>query len=444
MAGQADELMLLERVFLRLGAAETDEQLQNVLCKFLPPVLLKLSSPQEGVRKKVMELLIHVNRRIKTRSQVQLPVEALLTQYQDPSATSFVTNFTIIYLKSGFPRLPIEKQAELVPTVLNSLENKPVSHQDSLLLLIIPLLGKVKVPTEPEKAANLFGLNEKPHISKHLLELLLDIALSPQTSENDQQAGNVSLPVPPCMSDASYKRIITNNPMKPEELEEIKLGIVKFLSHGVFQAEDILVHLIVAAADTRFGVANLADDELKGSVDWSSLHISLPLFSLFLGSQGKTIKPEHKKSSANTRIRLKLLAHLCKITGSGFAFPHCIQVIFDSLYGSHTNTRLKILALNFTANIIRHASEDSLEKVAPVLLSGLQKLIKESTDEILHAHTYVVISMLAQRFPKIVYHDVGLLEMYFANLESSNPELRLQLRESLLNLIVAFQIRYIS
>lgn len=46
-----------------------------------------------------MELLIHVNRRIKTRSQVQLPVEALLTQYQDPSATSFVT---VSFLKVNF------------------------------------------------------------------------------------------------------------------------------------------------------------------------------------------------------------------------------------------------------------------------------------------------------------------------------------------------------
>lgn len=43
----------LERVFLRLGHAETDEQLQNIISKFLPPVLLKLSSTQEGVRKKV-------------------------------------------------------------------------------------------------------------------------------------------------------------------------------------------------------------------------------------------------------------------------------------------------------------------------------------------------------------------------------------------------------
>ncbi|CAF91828.1 unnamed protein product [Tetraodon nigroviridis] len=51
MAAQ-DELNQLERVFLRLGHAETDDQLQDIISKFLPPVLLKLSSVQEGVRKK--------------------------------------------------------------------------------------------------------------------------------------------------------------------------------------------------------------------------------------------------------------------------------------------------------------------------------------------------------------------------------------------------------
>lgn len=88
-------------------------------------------------------------------------------------------NFTIIYIKSGFPRLPLEKQAELVPTVINALGNKPISHLDSLLLLIVPLLGKVKVPTEPEKLVNLFGLKEKPLIAKHLLDILLDMILLP-------------------------------------------------------------------------------------------------------------------------------------------------------------------------------------------------------------------------------------------------------------------------
>lgn len=126
-----------------------------------------------------MELLIHVNKRIKTRPLVQLPVEALLRQYQDPGASSFVTNFIIIYLKSGFPRLSIEKQAELVPTIINALKNKPISHVDSLLLLIVPLLGKVQVPTDPEKVKIYFGFNNSPEVSKHFLDILLDVILLP-------------------------------------------------------------------------------------------------------------------------------------------------------------------------------------------------------------------------------------------------------------------------
>lgn len=79
----------------------------------------------------------------------------------------------------GFPRLPTEKQVDLVPSILNSLNGKPQSHQDSLLLLIIPLLGNVKVPADPAKRSTLFGLHEKPQVAKQLLALLLDMLLLP-------------------------------------------------------------------------------------------------------------------------------------------------------------------------------------------------------------------------------------------------------------------------
>lgn len=44
---------------------------------------------------------------------------------------------------------------------------------------------------------------------------------------------------------------------------QTKLGVVKFLASGVMSDSDILCHLVVAAADTRFSVANAADMELK-------------------------------------------------------------------------------------------------------------------------------------------------------------------------------------
>lgn len=44
---------------------------------------------------------------------------------------------------------------------------------------------------------------------------------------------------------------------------QTKLGIVKFLSSGVYPDCDVLCHLVVASADSRFSVANSADFELR-------------------------------------------------------------------------------------------------------------------------------------------------------------------------------------
>lgn len=38
----------------------------------------------------VMELLVHINKRLKSRPLVQLPVDSLLVQYQDPAASAFI------------------------------------------------------------------------------------------------------------------------------------------------------------------------------------------------------------------------------------------------------------------------------------------------------------------------------------------------------------------
>ncbi|KAK7866865.1 hypothetical protein R5R35_006031 [Gryllus longicercus] len=485
MANATDELTLLERVFLRIGSADTDEQLQSAVSKFLPPVLLKLSSQQDGVRKKVMELLVHINKRIKSRPLVQLPVDALLLQYQDPSASSFVTNFTIIYIKLGYPRLPITKQAELVPCILNALEGKPQSHQDSLLLILMPVLGHVSVPSDPKKRSALFGLNDRPHISKMLADFMLDLLLLPYgaTAQQDQQqqssqqqgasssnsgggggggagsgsgggssgsgSGNNSFPVPLGMSEYSFKRVTGENPMKPEELEQAKLGVVKFLSGGVMPDADILIHLIVAAADTRFNVANAADMELKkivGSLDWGSPTLMAPLYQLFLGTQllatkarPSVTKPELRRQPVGTRIRLKILPYLCRARGPALMFPACIQVFFDSLYGANTNPRLKNMALQFSLLIILGSNLQRLAPVAGVLLSGLLKLISEE-DGSLKTLAYSAAGKLGHRVPSLVNKDLALLQTFFEALSQEEPDTRMSVREALLSMVDAFKL----
>ena len=44
---------------------------------------------------------------------------------------SWFQNFTVIYVKMGFPRLEPSKQAALAIPLLLSIEDSPTSHQDS-------------------------------------------------------------------------------------------------------------------------------------------------------------------------------------------------------------------------------------------------------------------------------------------------------------------------
>lgn len=60
MSSNSDEIALLERVLLRLACADTDEQLQNAVSKFLAPVLLKIVSSDEAVRLKVSLMARHL------------------------------------------------------------------------------------------------------------------------------------------------------------------------------------------------------------------------------------------------------------------------------------------------------------------------------------------------------------------------------------------------
>ena len=426
--GQAqDELQLLERVFLRLGAADTDEQLQAAVSKFLSPVLLKLNSQNEGVRKKVMELLVHINKRIKNNANIQLPVESLLLQYQDPAATSFVINFTVIYLRMGFPRLSLERQAELVPSLLAGLESKPSSHQDSLLLMMMPVLGEVarQAPSQPEKKKGVLGLCEKPAVSRVLNSFMFDYLLLPYGSHPTIKTGEpgAALQVPAGLSEQGWKRVAGENLTPPESLETTKAGLVKFLGSQLLPEMEVALHLTVAAADTRHGVASAADTflrQLGAKVDWNDPELVRRLYGLFLGTLVIKDKPatrqELKRIPSNTRLRLKLMPVLMNSREAAMQFPSSIQVTFDLLFGTsgNSNAKLKMMAVQFVHQIIFHCPEQRLSPIGAVILSALTRLVNEEKEnQKLRGSCYVAIGKLGLKLPSLVNKDVSMIQTFF-------------------------------
>uniref|UniRef100_A0A672TKM5 Ecm29 proteasome adaptor and scaffold n=1 Tax=Strigops habroptila TaxID=2489341 RepID=A0A672TKM5_STRHB len=456
----------LERVFLRLGHAETDEQLQNIISKFLPPVLLKLSSTQEGVRKKVMELLVHLNKRIKSRPKIQLPVETLLVQYQDPSAVSFVTNFTIIYVKMGYPRLPVEKQCELAPTLLTAMEGKPQPQQDSLMHLLIPTLFHMKYPAEPLKAAaSPFNLAEKPKTVQLLLDFMLDVLLMPygfvlnesQSRQNmpsgqassSSSVGGPGIPQPPPgMSFYAAKRVIGDSPWTPELLEQCKLGIVKFIEAEQVPELEAVIHLVVASSDTRHSVATAADLELKSKqslIDWNNPAIINRMYKVYLGDiplktkEGSVLKPEMKRESVSTRVKLKIVPHLLRSRQAAEMFPANIQVVYDGLFGANTNAKLRSLSLQFVHHICIICPESKIKPLGPMLLNGLTKLINEyKEDSKLLSMAYSAVGKLSSRMPQLFTKDIALVQQFFEALCKEDADTRLAIQEALSMMVGAY------
>merc|ERR1740128_410581 len=388
-----------------------------------------------------MELLVHFNKRVKSRPNLQLPVKELMNLYQDPSSSSFLSNFAIIYIKMGFPRLELTQQAELLPLLLESLNDKPVQHQDNLLFIALPGLAFTNVSTELTKQPYAF-LKEKPNLAKYIRDFFLDVILLPYGLAHPGTTAPVN--PPPGMSETGWKRAVGETQLKPEQLEETKLGIVKFVSSGVFGEQSILPHLIIAAADTRFSVANAADSALKrigGTVDWNDVPVITTLYQLFLGTRNskENIKAEYRRVPACTRLRLKLFTYLIRSREASTLFPFCIQLTFEGLFGENTNMKLKLMALQFLHQMLYNTPESRLMPISPVLISGLVKIINTQGDSKLRGSALVALGKLGQKLPEAVTKDMAIIQMLFNAMETEEPETRMAVQEALSTMRPAFK-----
>ncbi|XP_075231899.1 proteasome adapter and scaffold protein ECM29 [Lycorma delicatula] len=436
MADSSEELVLLERVFLRIGSGETDEQLENSVSKFLPPVLLKMASPHEDVRNKVVELCIHVSKRLKSRPLLQLPVDALLSQYMDSSLPLIVKNLTIVYIKMGYSRMAPNKQVELIPLVISTMKDKPQEHVDSLVMLVVGALYHIKWPRDPSKHAALITSEEKPKI---LSEVLLDVLLMPY-------GWTLTSPVPSGLSSYAAKRIVKNLDFEKITLEKVKQSVLTCINN-IYKPEEILCHLVAGSGDQWSSVSNVADNELeillRSGINWNNPLMLAPLYSLYIGSNNEDF--EKKREPASLRLKLKILPQLAKAKGKAIIWPLCIKIIFDALHGEsaasgNVTPKLISLGLNYCSVVIEQSDVGILRTVSRILLdSGLQQLVPMLKGSPLQEKVYSVIGQLVLKIPDLVKDDLTLLSRLF-NIISQEEDKQVQIvvRETLMNMVSAY------
>ncbi|CAG0916521.1 unnamed protein product [Notodromas monacha] len=488
---------LHSRVLRMVGSAENDEQFQDIISHSLASVLLELSSQQEGVRKKVMELIVYMNRRLKTNPNIQLPVQALISQYQNPSASSFVLNFTIIYLKMGIPRLDVAKQVELLPSLIHCLNNKPIQHCDSLMRVIVPIFQHVKFPADPHKCRTMFAFDEDSPLADSLLKFMLDVLILPlvhnvtidatlpigtaittilnvgssngnrngQSTSDAATSTNTSCRIhaPMGMSDYSFKRTTGDNPLSEDELEQVKLGIIRFTSCGTFKEESVVCHLIVGSADTRYSIVNESENALRKispSVDWGKASVVSSLLDLYLGTRpssdqvpeiagyplptSPTLRLELRRLPSAARVRLKILPYLLKSPLSATIFPDNLYVPIESFFGFQTlATGLCQMTMQFVYHVIQYCPEEYIKPVGKVLLDAALKLLEENLESTkLRSLLYVAVGKLSRKNHCLLIEDPNYLRRLLVDILREEAEVEPYVECCMLDVGIALQKFY--
>ncbi|CAI2172736.1 418_t:CDS:10 [Funneliformis geosporum] len=491
------EIELLEKVELRIALAETDQKLEKILDTFLSPILLKLESPHEVMRTKVMSILAHINKRIRPKTNIKLPLIPLLDLVCTIKVTKsiFVKNFGIMYLEMAYSRLTDEEQIANLPSLVKGIDSKPLSQKQTLMHIILLALKNYK-PKHADSPAELdpFDFKTHPGDANFLLESFLDVILyrqindKPIMEQQDPQLVQLSS-VPPGLSINAVK-FVTNDGkaqwvLKNSELILIKTGVLKFINSSVILPDSLheIIHfkkflvLLSASCDSAHEVVRGGEDGLKRNKkpDLENKIVVDGLYSLYQGSQTGTVNnldQQIRRQPASPSLKYKIMSYLCKSKLATNIFPALIQVSFDCLYGPSTNAKLQNQGMGFIQWVARMADTSILKPVAPVLLSGLLKLINEpggseggnlrAGKEDLRGFAYVAVSLLARRgikiyemltrsnsqdtnkfliitVPEIFRKDLSIIANFFMAITVETKNVKISVQEALSNMTEAYQ-----
>ena len=121
----------------------------------------------------------------------------------------------------------------------------------------------------------------------------------------------------------------------------------------------------------------------------------------------------------------------------------CVSNCTDCL---ETNTRLKTASMIYVQWVFRFATDERLNQMGPIILSGLLKLIselkkaEETQDTIqLKNYSYSAVGLLAKRVPSLFRKDLTLLTQMFASLrEPSEDKAKTTIFETLQQMCAAY------
>ncbi|KAK5076267.1 proteasome component M29 [Lithohypha guttulata] len=151
----ARERRLIEQLEFRIAAADSNDKLQNILQKFLSPLLLKLATEDAQNRNLTIKVCQYIKQRLQIDQSIQLPVEALPKVFQQ-SSNAFVKQFSLLFIQQGLDRLSPQDGISALPSVIQSAIRLSSQDQSSkkMFTVAIDFLLDVLVSWRPPEHAS--------------------------------------------------------------------------------------------------------------------------------------------------------------------------------------------------------------------------------------------------------------------------------------------------
>ncbi|KAL6641935.1 hypothetical protein ACP70R_020116 [Stipagrostis hirtigluma subsp. patula] len=442
-AGQTDAEReeALDRMLTRLALAD-DARLAPLLPRVLPYAITSLASPAPAVRKLVMEILSHINKRVKHRPEIPLPMLDLWKIYTESTSSTIVRNFCVVYIEMAFERLPTEEKGNIAPDLLVNISNVPAQHQGTILRLVSKAIGECNKHKVDDTIASKYRTISESNDGLVFADFCFHTLL--------YQAPPQGIGCPAGLSVSQSDRVTGKLPLKGDMLTSRKLGILNVIEAMNLAPENVYPLYLAAASDSQESVSKKGEELLKrkaSTVNLEDSNLIKRLFTLFNGTVGaENISAELKVSPAHTSLRVRLMSVFCRSVAAANAFPYTLQCIFGCIYGSGTTSRLKQLGMEFTVWVFKHAATDQLKLIGPVILSGILRSLDGSssaeTDSIgkdIKIFAYQAIGLLASRMPNLFSDKTDMATRLFTALRLEDQSLRLTIQEAATSLATAYK-----
>ncbi|KAM3717041.1 Proteasome adapter and scaffold protein [Dirofilaria immitis] len=439
----------LERLFLRLALINDDSKLEAFIRKHLLDIIHCTSTGEVEVRNKGMELLTHLNLRVKNNLTIALPLKDILHYLLSLAEGNILaTNFAIIYLKIALDRVDTNEHITLLPSLLDGLLKYLNNRKIFNHIIVLTARAWISIASvKQQEWPSLKSLKNKT-IRSEIMKFFSDVLYFPISSSESRNMAVMlnNFPDHPCMSRNGFLRIAKDVIVDLKvNIISLKLSIIKVLS-SIFTEAEILPLLIGATANGPSEVEIAGDVAIK-KIDLQKVLRNKDtvnsLFNLYLGLSLQKLDEGDKVLPATVPIKLKLMPLLMKSLVGIQTFPNNIKIAFDGLFSKENsvqNIPLKLQqgSIDFLLLIVKNFPVNALSTFGPIIFSSIRKLINQNEFSSVVAVAYQCFGIIGSKVPQLVLNDMALLQETFDAIPLAPEEVSFAIADCLVSWLPVF------